>query len=173
LNNKEFDVRNNNLMKTVSLYGSINDNKEIWMKWYKSCKDYIEGLGLKANYFSIESATMKTGKVMTMNKSEKKMSKSIEQGDKINWLSIYSLPDNFKQAAFDYDVYMTRGRGHVCFSASKDIYKRIVENDFINLFKQFIEFESGEVFEMAREESSIFYMFRANSAPLQSRSAIN
>ena len=43
-------MRNNNLMKTVSLYGSINDNKEIWMKW-QSCKDYIEGLGLKANYF--------------------------------------------------------------------------------------------------------------------------
>jgi hypothetical protein len=105
---------------------------------------------------------MNSGKTMTLKRSEKKLLKSIDEGDDIKWIEVYSLPDDFRQASFDYDVFLIKDFEQVTLVTNKTDFTNADEEVLINLLKQHIAFKNGEIYEMGRDECPLFYALKAN-----------
>lgn len=87
-------------------------------------------------------------------------------GEKINSLAIYSLPDNFEIAAFDYDIYINRQNrvdpSHILLTFSEEIFKGINIDEVLNQLKNYINFKYGEIFNLSSLESPQIYASKAN-----------
>ncbi len=153
----------NDIVTSILLYGEINQESQTWERWYESSKKIMSSLGYDSNYASIDSDSKKSGEVTKIDNIEKKILKSINSGDSINWISIYSLPEDFKSAAFDYNMVITRSNTFVSLTINKDRYKSGDEDRLINILKEYIDFNEGEVFELNRDESPLGYILKANS----------
>lgn len=161
--NKGENFLSNEVVRSISLYGEVVDDKNEWLNWYKQAKSIINLLGYEANYFSIEGGGMKSGKVMRINRSEKKLLESVGNLNGIKWMSIYSLPKDYKSASFDYDVLLVRNIEYVTLIASKSDFKEINEDALIDLLKEHVNVKSGEIYEMERDECPLLYVSRVNS----------
>lgn len=62
----------NETVKEVTLYGEIEINSVNWEKWFREAKNIVNLLGYQPNYFSIKSDRLDTGKVMRLERNEKK-----------------------------------------------------------------------------------------------------
>lgn len=151
------------IIKSISLYGNIVDDKIEWMSWYKKTKSIISMLGYEANYFSVEGGNMTSGKVMKIKRSEKKLLNNIENDESIKWISVYSLPASYKSASFDYDVFLTRNTGYVSLMTNQSDLNKFDEDKLIELLKDHINFRNGEIYEMDRKECPLLYVSKVNS----------
>lgn len=150
-------------VKSITLYGEVKSDKDEWLNWYKKAKDIIKLLGYEANYFSIEGGSLKSGKVMRLNRNEKKLFKAINCGDEIKWIAVYSLPLDYGSASFDYDVFLVRNFEYVTLTANISDFKKINEDEMLKLLKEHININNGEIYEMEREDCPFIYASKANS----------
>lgn len=149
-------------LTSITLYGKNQANKDNWVFWYKSAKSIVRLLGYEPNYFGVHSNTMNSGKIMTIKRSEKKLLKSIDAGDCIKWIELYSLPDDYRQASFDYDVFLIRDIDQVTLLTNKTDFENADEDVLINLLKHHITFKYGEIYELDRDECPLIYASKAN-----------
>lgn len=149
-------------LRIITLYGDIKTNDDKWGLWYNDAKNIVKLLGYEPNYFSIDSTTFKSGKVMSLKRSEKKLLKSIDAGDEIRWITIYSLPIDYRVASFDYDVLLIRGTEHVSLLANVSDFKNTNEEMLLDSLKQHIAFKYGEIYDMDRDECPLIYASKAN-----------
>jgi hypothetical protein len=81
-------------------------------------------------------------------------------------LAVYSLPNDFTQAAFDYNFYLGRngngGNQYIILTFPRELYGTIETASIISELKGFIQFENGQVFEMSRYECPMFYAAKVN-----------
>lgn len=150
------------ILVSITLYGEL-ECEYTWLDWYKYCKKVISQLGYEPNYISIESDSIKSGKVLNLGKKEKRVLTSINN-DNIEWLSIYSLPGDFITASFDYNVLLTRNTEYLSMIISKEVYSNLNIGCTLSELRKFIKFNQGEVFEMHRDESPLLYASRLNEA---------
>lgn len=152
---------------SITIYWKAEDNPQIWRDWYQYCKSLTERLGYIPNYVEISSETFKSGKVLTIKRVERRFMKAIDNGESLKNLSIYSLPDGFKQAVFDYNTYVVRYCGgtpnHITLSFSTKVYETLDIKSIIEEFKSYIEFSHGEIYELPISESTFFYAMKVNS----------
>ncbi|MCB2355762.1 hypothetical protein [Clostridium estertheticum] len=144
------------IVVSITLHGKV-ENEITWLDWYEYAKKIISQLGYNPNYISIESNSMKSGKVLKLKSKEKKIINLINSGENIEWLSIYSLPDEYDSAAFDYNMIATRNSNYLSVIVNKNDYVKLNVEDTINDLKKFIEFRNGEIYEMHRDESPLLY----------------
>jgi len=156
------------VMNTISivLYGDITCNSKAWLEWYDYSTRMISFLELSPNYIGISSESFDSGKLLQLKRAESRVKKVINEGERIMAMSIYSLPENFVQAAFDYDVYLGRKtigiKNHVILTLNQELFPQLNIDKTIGEMKQHINFESGEVFEMMNIESPQFYATKVN-----------
>lgn len=82
---------------------------------------------------------------------------SINNNEDIKWLSIYSLPENFTSASFDYNVLITRNKKYLSIIMNKEVYLNLNLEETLSELKNFIELNYGEIYEMNRSESPLLY----------------
>lgn len=82
---------------------------------------------------------------------------SINNNEDIKWLSIYSLPENFTSASFDYNVLITRNKNYLSIIMNKEVYLNLNLEETLSELKNFIELNYGEIYEMNRSESPLLY----------------
>lgn len=156
--------------KTVSivLYGNVNIDNNDWVKWYNYSKNQSIELGYPPNYIGIIGQSFTFGKIYSLQTVEKKLKKSLESGEKFDAISIYFLPNCYKQAAFDYDLYLTRttiGRHpHIILTVLAENFSSMNVDCILEKLKEHIEFSSGQIFEMFNNESPQFYAAKVNSS---------
>lgn len=150
------------IVRSVTLYGKVIDEKNEWLNWYEKAQHITKLLGYDANYFSIEGEKMASGKVMNIKRCEKKLLEIIKKSSSIQWLSVYSLPLNYESASFDYNVLLTRDSESVTLMAHKDDLKKIDEDELIDLLKEHIKIKNGEIYEMERDECPLLYASKVN-----------
>jgi hypothetical protein len=149
-------------LTSITLYGKIQADKASWAFWYESAKNIVQSLGYEPNYFGVKSNTMNSGKIMTLRRSEKKLLRNIEAGDDIKWIELYSLPDDYRQASFDYNVFLIKDIAQVTLVTNKTDFINADEEMLLNLLKQHIAFENGEIYEISRDECPLLYALKAN-----------
>ena len=149
---------------SITFNGEVDSDNGKWMDWYNDAKKIIRLLGYEPTHAGIDSTTLKSGKVMMLRKSEKKIINSIENGDKVKYISMFSFPDCYKSASFDYNVLLARDDGYITLIMNKSDYNNIQEEIIINILRKYIDVKSGEVYEMDRNEFALFYAAKDNSA---------
>lgn len=155
---------------SIVLYGNTSSKTSDWLKWYEYAINQINGLGFEPNYIGITGKSFNSGKIAPLNQVDKKLRKSFEDGEIIVSIAVYSLPDDFKQAAFDYNVYLSRTTQgkypHIVLTISGNAHSKFDTNNIIKMLKEHIEFTSGQMFEMSNYESPQFYAAKVNPPDL-------
>lgn len=156
------------LATSIVLYGDFDSsNSLLWRDFYNYTTGLIESLHVSPNYLGLTGQSFKTGKVSLINKAHKKLFRALEDGEDIDSMAIYALPEAFKTAAFDYNVYVCRTKQskhpHLIAAFSDDLFQTLKYDDVISQFKKFINFESGQIFQLKNVESPQIYASRANS----------
>lgn len=161
-------MQKNKYIKTsITLYGQIEENDTLWLDWYNYAKSLTEQLGYNANYIGVRSKSFHSGKVLTLKRSENKLIRVLESGEESKSLDVYSLHDNFVQAAFDYYTYFSRvkdfEKNNVTITMSQEKFCEINVEEIITELKKFISFSHGEIYELDYTECPIFYI--CNDSP--------
>lgn len=151
---------------SITLYGKIEEDFEMWWEWYIYSKSLTAQLGYKPNYIGVISKTFNSGKVLTISRMESKLKKVIEDEESIKSLCVFSLPKGFVQATFDYHTLITRECGdmphHITLTFSSKIYKELDIESIIEGMKNFIGFTDGEIYELPTSECPLLYAIKAN-----------
>lgn len=142
---------------SITFNGDVDRDNAKWIQWYNDAKKIIRLLGYEPTHVGIDSTTLTSGKVMMLRKREKKIINSIENGDKIKYISMFSLPDGYKSASFDYNVLLARDYGYISLIMNKNDFNNIQEETIISILKKYIDVKFGEVYEMDRREFPLFY----------------
>jgi len=154
-------------MVSIVLYGNIDSNTVKWLKWYEYSISEISELGFSPNFIGVEGQSFNSEKITLLKKNDKKLRASFDKDEDFTSIALYSLPENFKQAAFDYDIYMSRTTQerypHIILTISYDNFKKINVNNTIEKLKEHIQFSYGQIFEMSSYESPQFYAAKLNS----------
>ncbi|WP_252225058.1 hypothetical protein [Clostridium sp. ZBS2] len=151
------------IVVSITLYGEV-ECKNNCIDWYEYCKRVIERLGHKPNYISIESDSIKSNKVLSLDKNERKVIKSINNDTNIKWLSVYSLPNDFITASFDYNILFTRNNKYLSIIMNKKLYSKLDVDSTLSELRKFIKLKHGEIYEMHRDESPLLYASGLNEA---------
>ncbi|MCM3359757.1 hypothetical protein [Psychrobacillus sp. MER TA 171] len=159
----------NHITTSIVLYGKIDQTySNNWSKFYNNAKEFTTKLGFSPTHIGIYGQSFKTGEIKDINKIENKLVKSLEKNEETLAISIYSLPENFSSAAFDYEVYISLenldDKLYMLIATFKDeIYNFVDERDFIEEFSNYIKFEAGQIFKLSNLESPQIYASKANS----------
>lgn len=149
---------------SITAYGQNIDNDFKWAEWYEDAKKIIKSLGYEYNYVGIRTKKLNSGKVMKLDRNEKKVLNEIQNGEEINYISLFSLPQDFKSASFDYDVMIVRNFRFITLIVNKSDFKKIDEEQLLLLLAKYIEGLRVEIYEMDRYESPLIYALKANPA---------
>lgn len=147
---------------SITVYGENNHDDFRWGEWYDDAKSIIESLGYEYNYVGIRSQRLKSGKVMKLSRNEKKVNDEIQSGQEIRYISMFSLPQDFQSASFDYNVMIVRNSQFITITINKSDLNRIDEKELIKLLKKYVKNCYGEIYEMDRYESPLIYASKAN-----------
>ena len=149
---------------SITFNGVVDGDNAKWIQWYNDAKKIIRLLGYEPTHVGIDSTTLTSGKVMMLRKSEKKIVNSIKNGDKIKYISMFSLPDGYKSASFDYNVLLARDYGYITLIMNKSDFNNIQEETIISILRKYIDVKFGEVYEMYRSEFPLFYAAKDSPA---------
>lgn len=154
------------LMTSIVLYGSIEDqDMGIW-KWYRYFLNLFKELGCDSTHIGIISNSFKSGKLTTINRTEARLKKACENGENIETISLYALPHEFTQAAFEYHSFTCMNKSlnnqFIMVTVPSEDYSRINRVNLINDLGIFIICTECEVFELSVLESPLIYASRVN-----------
>ncbi|MBU7315284.1 hypothetical protein [Paenibacillus oleatilyticus] len=153
------------LMTSIVLYGSIEDREnDIW-DWYQYSLKLNEGLGYPSTHLGIIGDSFKSGKLSTMKRTERNLKKALENGESIETVSIYSLPEGFTQAAFDFNTFISMNRRlnqFIIVSVPSVDFSKFDKREMIRDLGHFITCREAEVFELSILESPLIYASKVN-----------
>lgn len=155
---------------SIVLYGEIDElDTDKWIDFYKLSKNLSKNLSLESNYIGLDGTEFKSGKVLTIKRTEKRLLKSLIEGKGLISMALYSLPEGFTQAAFDYNFYLGRDKNEEKHNQSKIIltipteeYRKLNTDKIITTFRELIHFKEGEIFELSRYETPLLYASKLN-----------
>lgn len=147
---------------SITFNGEIDNDNVRWIQWYNDAKKIVKLLGYEPTHVGISGTAFKSGKVLSVSKSEKKILKSLENGDSVYYISLFALPKDYKSASFDYDVLAVRDDGYITLVMNKNTFNSEREDEIISILKKYISAYSGEIYEMDRDEVPLFYAAKDN-----------
>lgn len=99
---------------------------------------------------------------MKLSKNEKKVLNEIKSGQEIKYISMFSLPEDFQSASFDYDVMIVRNSQFTTVTVNKGDFNKIDEQKLVQLLSKYVNKGQCEIYEMDRYESPLIYASKAN-----------
>lgn len=155
------------LTTSITLYGEIIKKPDTLLNWYEYSKQLIKQFGVTPNYIAAKSESFKSGKILDLARMEGKLKKAINECEEMEYIALYSLPDNFQIAARDYSIllglYNNLQPTFITLTVRKELISRVSNEDIINGFKQFMIFENGQIYDMDVEETPLLYASKANA----------
>ncbi|GGO00201.1 hypothetical protein [Saccharibacillus kuerlensis] len=154
------------LMTSIVLYGSIGiQKKELW-EAYQYFLKLNEELGYTSTHLGIIGDQFKSGKLTPITRTEAKFKKACDNEENIETISIYALPQDFSQAAFDYRSFVSINKSFnnqfIVITVPSEDFSKINKTKIINDSGDFIKLEKYEVFELSVLESPLIYCSKVN-----------
>lgn len=147
---------------TLAVWGST-DSKAGWAEWFQFMKDSSKLLGSPLTHFGIKGHGLGTKDIRPVDTFQKIQSRI--ESSTIDWLSGYSLPNDFQTAVFDYNVHMNRSSSYVSISAKEDFASALLADPDSWKVKamRFCSFEKGALFQMDESESPLLFVSGSSS----------
>lgn len=170
----------NRLMKCIVLYGDVDNDADLWIKWLRYASSTISVYSNNNIFISVQGDGFKDSKIHEYNdRYDSKIKSKLSNDKNIKTIEFYSLPKNYKQAAFDYDVYLSRVSGRrasfVQMTILDEIFKKLdlsLKDIQLSLSKH-LDIESTLAFEMdALEFPSKFIMSKGKNCNLKTLKVI-
>lgn len=147
---------------SITIYGEWFCDDLKWYEWYEDAKKTIELLGYECNYVGTRTSKLNSGKVMKLSGNEKKVLNEIKSGQEIKYISMFSLPEDFKSASFDYNVMIVRNSSFITLIVNKDDFNKIDKKNTLQRLSKYVSNGIVEIYEMDRYESPLIYASKAN-----------
>lgn len=141
---------------SITLWGNGTE-KGKWIEWYEDIKEIMNSLGYKHTHIGIDSKSYTSGKVLTVARKEKEILAKIRDGEIPTSLSGYSLPKEYRQAAFDYEFFCIRNKEYVLVMMNEADYNPDNEQMIISVLKKYINSEHGEIYSGLRSDAPFIY----------------
>ncbi|WP_088104234.1 hypothetical protein [Halalkalibacter urbisdiaboli] len=158
---------NERVTTSVVLYGEIDsfDSKK-WLEFYNYIVRFATSINLAPNYMGVSGVSIKSSKISSLKRIEKKLYTSLANNEEISSVSIYNLPADFEIAAFDYNLYISRTNrlkhSHIIVTLSSEIFEKVEYMGLKEDLKNFIDFKEGKIFRLSNLESPSIYASKAN-----------
>lgn len=154
--------------KTVVSFSFKTNNKFDLMKSYKESKIIFSEIGYEYNYFGAVTDIDSSCGIKTVKRSEKKLLRILSNNqDSLIGLSLYSLPKDFLQAAFDYEFVIDFSELDnillFMITLNKYDYNDSCKSMIITCVNKFLLHYSLEIFEMDRKETPLLYAMGSNT----------
>ena len=140
---------------TISLWGRTKS--DMWEAWYDEAKSFGRAIGADITHIGVTGTGYASSKIMTVKRKEKEVIDRIRRGEEILGISLYSLPNDYKIAAFDYDLSFWITNAFIAVSMNEKYYDSDIEERFLSKMVKYIDLESGEVFSTSDDESPYIY----------------
>lgn len=147
---------------SITLYGD-GLKKQKWIEWYDYTSSVFKKLEYERTHLAIKSEEYNTEKVVTVRRKEKQVLQLLKDGTLPESLTLFSLPKDYRSASFDYNILAVRNKEYISFIFNSQDFEKIEVNNLVWNMKQYIEFESGEIYQMDRSEMPLIYAAKANS----------
>lgn len=134
-----------------------------WLDWYDDVGGIFEQLGYKRTHIAIDCKSYANKKIVSVGRKEKTIIDILQSGESPKSISCFSLSKDYKVAMFDYNVMAVRQSKYLSIIMNRSDLERIDAENIISTFKQYIEFKSGEVYQMNREEVPLMYAANAKT----------
>lgn len=156
------------IMTSIVLYGQIDShNSQDWAEWYRFSTELAEQLGFPVNYLAVSGGSFKSGKVLTRKRAEKRLLDELKKEQEILSIGLYSLPDDFQTAVFDYKFNLLRvcdaKEPYILLIVDREVFQSKSLIACIEKLKKFINFNNGQIFEMDNLEVPQLYAEKVNS----------
>lgn len=151
--------------KSYTFNGFVDNNLDSWILWVEIAEKIFSYLGVCITECGVLS---KNGnRIKSVKNIKEKLIKLYEKGDVIKSISFYSLKENYNSYIFDFTVSLTRNS---CFDSYVTLilnYKyyfnfEIADEKIVELLRNSIIAEEGEIYEMDIDECPEFYAGKAN-----------
>lgn len=165
---EEVVVLKGRLMTSIVLYGSIEAQElELW-ELYKYFLKLNEELGYPSTHIGIIGDSFKSGKLTTIKRTEAKLKKACENGENIETISIYALPQEFTQAAFDFNTLICINKSlnnqFIIVTVPSEGFNKVHKIGIIKDLEKYITCRESEVFELSVFESPLIYASKVNQS---------
>ena len=149
------------LTVSLTLWGKLL-NEHSWNEWYIDVKKIFGVLGLDVTHLGVISSRYHSGKVLTVSRKEKEILRSFEEGELPTSFSCYSLPKDYRTAAFDYNLFIVRREDLITIIMKEEYYDADKVDSFITIINKYIDMERGQIYEMDINDLPLFYARGAN-----------
>lgn len=152
---------------TYSFWG--NDKKEHnWIDWYYDVKCLFHDFGYELSHVSVDFELYNPPKILTVKRKEKEIIHLMENGEIPKSFECFSLPNGFKTATFDYDIYCVRNNKYISYSLYENIMDEKNEDRIIQITNKYFIPENGEVFLSSIDEVPLLYVATKNKHNVKS-----
>lgn len=93
-------------MLSLFALASPVDRKTVWESWLRFCLEQEERFGFTFTHLGCETASLHPSGIRTRSRYLKKVEASAAQKEPITNIEFYLLPKEFRQAVFDFRVFM-------------------------------------------------------------------
>lgn len=93
------------MVSLFALVSPVNDST-VWENWFRFCLEQEERHGFAFTHLGCKTASLHPNGIRTRSRYLKKTEAALEAGEKISSIGFYLLPKGFRQAVFDFKVYM-------------------------------------------------------------------
>lgn len=132
-----------------------------WLEWYHDIGIIFQELGYQKTHLDIQSESYTNKKIVSVVRKEKQILPILQNG-KVTSMSCFSLPKNYKSASFDYEILAVRQSKYMSIIMNVNDFERVDVNCQISRLIQYIDFQSGEIYQMNRSEMPLIYAAKAN-----------
>lgn len=121
------------MREMISLFALCTpiDTDTVWADWYRFCMEQEQKYNYVFSHVSCETEILHPNGIRTRSRYLKKVTACIENRDDISFIEFYLLPYEFRQAAFDFKIYMALSLG----KHAKPHLEITVENHFLKDFE--------------------------------------
>ncbi len=147
---------------SIAIFGKSKPAKEIFPEMIIYIREVFKILEYDFNYMALESDNYKDGKIKTVNRFFSKAEKEILEGNYINSLEFYSLPENYNNVGFDDNLSIQWTPNYMLFTFSAGDFEKVNEENVICKIKQFFQFDHAEIFKLKRNECPWIYVLGVN-----------
>lgn len=146
-------MANEDILNCLILRGQCSANEDEWQHWLETSLEFLSGWKCSPTHMTAKGEKFPGGKVKSFNPLVGRVREALSNGTSISDLAIYSLPAEFRQAAFDYDLVVGRDSQSIYVFADSRVIGLDDLMEFADGMARSCNVESTEVFELSRRES--------------------
>ena len=139
------------MREMLSLFALVSpvDRKTVWESWLRFCLEQEERFGFTFTHLGCETASLHPSGIRTRSRYLKKVEASAAQKEPITNIEFYLLPKEFRQAVFDFRVFMALTLGEQRSYCEITVERQFPEDfqyqNALRSLREFLRIEKAEV----------------------------